>query len=112
MGLFTRQKLRVRFLRSIQIRVVYTPYLPSYYRYGGPAPRVAGSVALSLNRMNRILEVNEKLAYVVVEPGVTFFDIYDHFQKHKINLWISVPALGWGSVLGNVRKFHIHHLLN
>ncbi|KAH7376911.1 hypothetical protein B0T11DRAFT_347199 [Plectosphaerella cucumerina] len=69
--------------------------------YGGPAPRVSGSVVLSLQRMNRILEVNEKMTYIVVEPGVTFFDVYNYFAKHKLDLWMSVPALGWGSVLGN-----------
>ncbi|KAJ6162119.1 hypothetical protein N7485_010349 [Penicillium canescens] len=71
------------------------------FGYGGPAPRVAGTVVLSLQRMRRILEVNEKLAYVVVEPGVTFFDVFNHFAENKLNLWMSVPALGWGSVLGN-----------
>ncbi|PGH13604.1 hypothetical protein AJ79_03597 [Helicocarpus griseus UAMH5409] len=71
------------------------------FGYGGPGPRVAGSVVLSLQRMKRILEVNEKLTYIVVEPGVTFFDIYNYLRKHKLDLWVSVPALGWGSVVGN-----------
>jgi 4-cresol dehydrogenase (hydroxylating) len=51
--------------------------------------------------MNRILEVNEKFGYAVVEPGVTFFDLYEHIRARKMKLWISVPALGWGSVIGN-----------
>lgn len=69
--------------------------------YGGPAPRVSGSVALDLGRMKKIVEVNEELCYAVVEPGVTFFDLYDYISERKLKLWISVPALGWGSVLGN-----------
>ncbi|PHH65820.1 hypothetical protein CDD81_1189 [Ophiocordyceps australis] len=69
--------------------------------YGGPSPRVKGSVVLSLYRMNRILEVNEKAAYAVVEPGVTFFDLYNHCREHKLSLWPSVPAIAWGSVIGN-----------
>jgi 4-cresol dehydrogenase (hydroxylating) len=69
--------------------------------YGGAAPRVAGSVTVDLGRMNRILEVNEELCYAVVEPGVTFFDLYEHIRARKMKLWISVPALGWGSVIGN-----------
>lgn len=52
--------------------------------------------------MNRILEVNEKLTYIVVEPGVTFFDVYNYLHEKKLDLWVSTPALGWGSVLGNV----------
>lgn len=31
--------------------------------YGGPAPRVRGSVIVSLRRMNRVLEINEELGY-------------------------------------------------
>jgi len=69
--------------------------------YGGPAPRVSGSVTIDLGRMNRVLELNEELCYAVVEPGVTFFDLYEEIRARKMKMWISVPALGWGSVLGN-----------
>jgi 4-cresol dehydrogenase (hydroxylating) flavoprotein subunit len=69
--------------------------------YGGPAPRVSGSVTLDLGRMNRIIEVSEELCYAVIEPGVTFFDLYEYIRERKLKLWISVPALGWGSVIGN-----------
>ncbi|KEZ40257.1 hypothetical protein SAPIO_CDS8733 [Scedosporium apiospermum] len=71
------------------------------FGYGGPAPRVDGSVVLSLHRMNRIIEVNEKHAYIVVEPGVTFFQMYEYLREHRSRLWISAPALGWGSIVGN-----------
>lgn len=72
------------------------------FSYGGPAPRQSGSIIVSLHRMNRIIEANQELAYVVVEPGVTFFDVDNYFKKNKLDLWISAPALGWGSVVGNV----------
>jgi len=52
-------------------------------------------------RMNKILEVNEKFAYALVEPGVTFFDLHKYIQDHKYKLWIDVPDLGGGSILGN-----------
>jgi 4-cresol dehydrogenase (hydroxylating) flavoprotein subunit len=44
--------------------------------YGGTAPRVRGSVVLELSRMNRVLEVDEELGYALLEPGVSFFDLY------------------------------------
>ncbi len=69
--------------------------------YGGGAPRVSGSIALDLHRMNRIIEVNEEQAYCVVEPGVQFFDLYEYVKERRLKLWISAPALGWGSVLAN-----------
>ncbi|MEA2177465.1 MAG: 4-cresol dehydrogenase (hydroxylating) flavoprotein subunit, partial [Solirubrobacteraceae bacterium] len=64
--------------------------------YGGSAPRVRGSVVVNLRRMNRVLEVDEEHAYAVVEPGVSFFDLYEAVRGRK--LWISTPDLGWGSV--------------
>src|SRR5690606_15435045 len=49
--------------------------------YGGAAPAMPGTLVLDLKRMNRILEVNEKHAYVVVEPGVSYKDLYLHLQR-------------------------------
>lgn len=69
--------------------------------YGGAAPRVSGTVMLDLKRMNRILEVNDELAYAVVEPGVSFFDMFRHLQENGHKLWMSVPGPGWGSLIGN-----------
>jgi 4-cresol dehydrogenase (hydroxylating) len=69
--------------------------------YGTAAPRMPGSVVLDLGRMNRILELDPKLAYCVVEPGVGYFDLYEHIQQEKAPLWMSVPGNAWGSVLGN-----------
>src|ERR1700710_880865 len=44
--------------------------------YGGSAPAYSGSVVLDLKRMNRILEISEEYAYALVEPGVSYFDLY------------------------------------
>src|SRR5688500_4176041 len=46
--------------------------------YGGGAPRVPGSFTMSLRRMNRVIEVDEESAWALVEPGVRFFDLYQH----------------------------------
>ncbi len=72
------------------------------YAYGGPAPRRPGFIVLDLKRMNRIIEVNEKHGYAVVEPGVTYFDLYRYLQEKGIKLWIDPAAPGWGGVLGNL----------
>jgi FAD/FMN-containing dehydrogenase len=69
--------------------------------YGGAGPTMRGTVMLDLKRMNRILEVNEKEAYALVEPGVSFFDLYHHLRDHKIPLLVSTPEPGWGSPIGN-----------
>lgn len=69
--------------------------------YGGAAPALAGSVVFDLKRMNRIVEIDERQGYVVVEPGVSYFDLYNYIQERGLKLWIDVPSPGWGSVLGN-----------
>ncbi|MET4639257.1 FAD-binding oxidoreductase [Mycetocola sp. 2940] len=69
--------------------------------YGGPSARVAGSVLVSLRRMNKILEINTELAYAVVEPGVRWLDLYDALHELGDELLLSVPDIGWGSVIGN-----------
>ena len=74
------------------------------FAYGGPAPRKAGFIVLDLKRMNRIIEVNEKYGYAVVEPGVSYFDLYNYLQRKHSKLWIDPAAPGWGSVLGNLTE--------
>jgi FAD/FMN-containing dehydrogenase len=69
--------------------------------YGGSAPVYSGSVVLDLKRMNRVLEVDERNAYALVEPGVSYFDLYNHITEHKLDVWIDPPDPGWGSVIGN-----------
>ncbi|KAL4751357.1 hypothetical protein BDW72DRAFT_212813 [Aspergillus terricola var. indicus] len=44
-----------------------------------------------------ILEVNGEYGYAIVEPGVSFFDLYEEIQRRGLGLWPSVPAIGWGS---------------
>ena len=69
--------------------------------YGGSAPAYSGSVVLDLKRMNRILEVNERNAFALVEPGVSYFDLYRHIREKGLKLWIDCPDPGWGSPIGN-----------
>jgi len=78
--------------------------------YGGPAPRVRGSVIVSLRNMNRVLEIDEQCAYAVVEPGVRWFDLYDAIRAGGHKLWLSIADLGWGSVIGNTLDHGVTYL--
>lgn len=69
--------------------------------YGGASPRVPGSVVLDLSRMNRVLEVDEEAGYARVEPGVSFGELHAHLRALGSSLWMSVPELSWGSLVGN-----------
>ena len=70
--------------------------------YGSAAPVVENTVVLHLERMNRILEVNEQLAYAVIEPGVTYRQLKAHLDSHYPELWCDCSdGPPDGSVLGN-----------
>jgi 4-cresol dehydrogenase (hydroxylating) len=69
--------------------------------YGGSAPVYSGSVVLDLKRMNRILEVSERDQTCLVEPGVSYFDLYRHLRQNKLRLWIDTADPGWGGLIGN-----------
>ena len=71
------------------------------FAYGGPAPRLAGFAVLDLKRMNRILEVNEKHAYCLVEPGVSYMQLYRYLKEKNIKLWLDPAAPAWGGLVGN-----------
>ncbi|KAI5813012.1 hypothetical protein BZA77DRAFT_285762 [Pyronema omphalodes] len=70
--------------------------------YGGAAPRLRGSVVVDLGRrMNRVLNIDGDAATCLVEPGVSYFKLYEEVQKTGLPLWIDTPDLSGGSVLGN-----------
>lgn len=69
--------------------------------YGGSSPTLSGSVVVDLKRMNRILEVDEKRNFALVEPGVSYFDLYKYIKEHDLKVMLDVPDPGWGSPIGN-----------
>ncbi len=69
--------------------------------YGGSAPNLSGSVVLDLKRMDRILEVDDKRHFALVEPGVSYFDLYRYLQEHGLKVLLDLPETGWGSPVGN-----------
>lgn len=50
--------------------------------YGGSAPTVPGSVVIDLGKnMNKILKIDEDNASCMLEPGVSYFKLYEEIQK-------------------------------
>lgn len=78
--------------------------------YGGPAPRVRGSVIVSMREMNRVLEINEELGYAEIEPGVRWFDLYEAIRAGGHRLMLSIADVGWGSVVGNTLDHGITYM--
>jgi 4-cresol dehydrogenase (hydroxylating) len=80
--------------------------------YGGAAPRVGGSLQVSLRNMNRVLEIDGELAYAVVEPGVRWLDLHEALEAGGHRLRLSVPDIGWGSMVGNSLDNGVTYMAN
>jgi len=80
--------------------------------YGGAAPRLSGGVTLNFRRMNRVLELDEELGYALLEPGVSFADLYNEIERRGLNLMVSAPDLSWGSLAGNSLDHGLTYLPN
>lgn len=71
--------------------------------YGSRVPAQDGSVILDLGRLNRIIDFDEKLAYITVEPGVTFRHACDFLLSKGSRLRLSTTgSTAESSLIGNV----------
>ena len=62
-----------------------------------------GGIVLDLKRMDRIIEVNERCRYVVIEAGVTTGRLKAYLEKHYPRLRFSIPdAPPSATVVGNI----------
>jgi 4-cresol dehydrogenase (hydroxylating) len=63
----------------------------------------AGQVVVDLGRrMNRILEIDERLAYAVVEPGVSYQQLYDELVRRGNRMMLDVTSgPPQGGMIGN-----------
>jgi 4-cresol dehydrogenase (hydroxylating) len=70
--------------------------------YGSRVPTHDGSVIMDLGRLNQIVDYNEQLAYVTVEPGVTQRQLFEFLAKKQSNLYLSVTgSTPDSSLIGN-----------
>ena len=60
--------------------------------YGSRVPPRSGCVLVELRRLDRNTDYDEKLAYVTVEPGVTFRRLHEFLVARNSNLMLSVTG--------------------
>ena len=78
--------------------------------YGSRVPSETGSTLLSVSRLNRIVDFNEQLAYVTVEPGVTQRQLYAFLQERKSKLWMDATGSSPDcSIVGNTMERGFGH---
>ena len=91
------------------LRIAQAHRIPLYpvsggrnWGYGSRVPPRDGCVVMELSRMNRILAYDEKLAYLTVEPGVTFRQAYTWLTERGSPLFITtIGGSPEGSLIGN-----------
>jgi len=70
--------------------------------YGERTAVYEQGITVILERMNRILHVDETLGYAVIEPGVTYKQLNDHLKSTGSRLWSDCAGTTQhASVLGN-----------
>ena len=67
---------------------------------GGAVP-IHGGIVLSLEKMNRILELDEENLMVTVEPGVLIMDLHTYVEEHGF-LYPPDPGQKSGTIGGNI----------
>lgn len=78
--------------------------------YGSRVPVQDGCALLDLSRLNRIVDFNEELAYVTVEPGVTQQQLYQFLQEHSTRLWMdSTGSSADSSLIGAIMERGFGH---
>lgn len=79
--------------------------------YGGSAPNMTGSVVLDLKRMDKIHEIDDVRNFCVVEPGVSYFDMYAEVTAQGKKVIVDCPDPGWGSLIGNALERGVGYML-
>lgn len=78
--------------------------------YGSRVPPVDGCVLLDLSRLDRILDFDEELGYVTVEPGVTQRRLFAFLQEKNSGLWMdSTGSSPDCSLIGNAMERGFGH---
>ncbi|MEA2206863.1 MAG: 4-cresol dehydrogenase (hydroxylating) flavoprotein subunit [Blastocatellia bacterium] len=85
----------------------HTPIYPisagKNWGYGSRVPAHDGCVLLVLDRLKKIRDYDEQLAYITVEPGVTFAEANQFLRARGSDLMLNSPgSTADASIIGNV----------
>lgn len=99
------------------VRIANAHSIPVYpvssgknWGYGSSVPARTGTALLDLGRMNAIVDFNEELAYVTVEPGVTQEQLYAYLTEKQSGLWMDATGSSpRASLIGNTMERGFGH---
>jgi len=76
------------------------PYSSGLNLHGGTIPD-QGGIVVNFSRMDKVLEVNERNKYAVIEPGVSYRKLQEEFEKHSLRAMIPLGVPGKRSVISS-----------
>lgn len=93
------------------LKVAFKNAIPIYpvsggknWGLGSKVPQKDG-VLLDLSLMNKVLDFSESMAYMTVQPGVTFGDGVEYLEKKKSNLMLdTIGSTPEASIIGNTAE--------
>ncbi len=99
------------------LRIANQSHLPVYpissgknWGYGSRVPPGDNCAILDLSRLNRILDFNDELGYVTVEPGVTQRQLFTFLQQNKSRFWMDATGSSPDtSLIGNCMERGFGH---
>ena len=59
--------------------------------------------------MNRVLIVDTRNHTMLVEPGVSFYDVINYFEENNLPLTMDIPDPAWGSPIGHALERGFAH---
>ena len=78
--------------------------------YGSRVPTADGCIVMELSRLNKIIEYNDKLGYVTLQPGVTQRMLYKFLQDHQGKFWMDATGGPMDhSIIGNIAERGFGH---
>ena len=78
--------------------------------YGSRVPVADQCVLMDLGLMNRIVDFNEELAWVTIEPGVTQQQLFTYLKDRRSRLWIDATgSTPDASIIGNTMERGFGH---
>ncbi len=80
-----------------------TPVVPfsSGNNFRGATIPFEGGIILNLSKMNKIIEINGRYRFAIVEPGVTYEQLQDELAKHGLRIMVPLGVPPKRSVLSS-----------
>ncbi len=71
-----------------------------------PIPEKGDIVVIDLKKLNSIIEVNQKAAYALIEPGVNYEQLNEHLKANNIPFIVDFEKNSSQSVSGSISNRH------